>query len=263
MARTSQAGQSVGAELSQALGVPYIVEYRGADALVREALNGAAPLYPELYAKADELALRQATVIVAGSSSLKDELIARGIDATRVLVAPGDEGLGRLLAEFVEAQRQDIKAVVLCASFVTNPTAPTSATSPLKWATSLISKPWYDRALTPELLREKLLGEDAPDNLVEKATETLRALKPEVWSSRVQLVLSGDARQELLACEKPILYLQPTEDKFVSRTALEEIRRIKPSVKAATIKGPHALLQRNPREALEAIRSFLDDLPGS
>lgn len=178
-------------------------------------------------------------------------------------VVVAESSAGPLALKFVEAQRLDIKAVVLCASFVTNPTAPASASNPLKWATSLISKPWYDRALTPELVREKLLGEDAPDNLVEKATETLRALKPEVWSSRVQLVLGADARQELLACEKPILYLQPTEDRFVSSTALQEIRRIKPSVIAATIKGPHALLQRNPREALEAIRSFLDNLPSS
>ena len=100
------AGQSVGAELSQLLGLPYIVEYRGADALVREALNGAAPFYPELYAKAEELALRQATVIVADASSLKDELISRGIDAARVLVTPGDEGFGPRLAAFVDAQRQ-------------------------------------------------------------------------------------------------------------------------------------------------------------
>jgi ubiquinone/menaquinone biosynthesis C-methylase UbiE len=100
------AGQSVGAELSQLLGLPYIAEYRGADALVREVVNGSAPFYPELYAQAEELALRQATVIVAGSSSLKDELICRGIDEARVLVAPGDAGLGSLLAGFVEAQSQ-------------------------------------------------------------------------------------------------------------------------------------------------------------
>ena len=182
-------------------------------------------------------------------------------DHPYVVVAESSAGPHAL--KFVEAQRQGIRAVVLCASFVTNPTAPASARSPLKWATSLLSKPWYDKVLTAELVRQNLLGEDAPDNLVEKTTETLRALKPEVWSSRVQSILSADARQELLACEKPILYLQPTEDKFVLSTALEEIRRLKPSVKTATIKGPHALLQRNPREALEAIRSFLDSLPGS
>jgi pimeloyl-ACP methyl ester carboxylesterase len=178
-------------------------------------------------------------------------------------VVVAESSAGPLALKFVKEQHQDIRAVVLCASFVTNPTARASASGPLKWATSLLSKPWYDRALTPELVRENLLGEDAPANLVERTTETLRALKPEVWSSRVQSVLGADARQELLACEKPILYLQPTEDKFVSPTALEEIRRLKPSVKATVLKGPHALLQRNPREAVEAIRSFLDNLPGN
>ena len=98
------AGQSVGAELSQLLGIPYIVEYRGAEAFVREALNGAAPFYPELYGKSEELALRQATVIVVAASSLKGELVARGIDGARVLVVDGDAGLGSRLAEFVDAQ---------------------------------------------------------------------------------------------------------------------------------------------------------------
>ena len=177
-------------------------------------------------------------------------------------VVVAESSAGPLALKFVEAQREGIRAVVLCASFVTSPIASRSPGNPLKWATSLLSKPWYERALTPELIRENLLGQDAPANLVDKTTETLRAIKPEVWSSRVQSVLAADAKQELLACEKPILYLQPTEDKFVSSTALEEIRRLKPSVKAVTVKGPHALLQRNPREALEAIRSFLDSLPG-
>jgi ubiquinone/menaquinone biosynthesis C-methylase UbiE len=101
------AAQSVGAELSQLLGIPYVFEYRGAGAVVHEALKGAAPFYPELYSEAEELALRQATVIVAvGSSTLKDELIARGIDASRVLVAPDDTAaIGSQLQNFAAAQR--------------------------------------------------------------------------------------------------------------------------------------------------------------
>ena len=100
------AGQSVGAELSQVLGIPYIVEYRGANAPVREALNGAAPFYPELYAEAEELALRQATVVVAVSPDLERELIARGIDASRILVSPPDGRLAASLTAFVVAQSQ-------------------------------------------------------------------------------------------------------------------------------------------------------------
>jgi ubiquinone/menaquinone biosynthesis C-methylase UbiE len=98
------AGQSAGAELSQVLGIPYIVEYPGPDVVLREALDGMAPFYPELYAKAGELALRQATIIVAGSWSLKEHLTGRGVDAARVLVVPGEAGLGVQLRTFVEGQ---------------------------------------------------------------------------------------------------------------------------------------------------------------
>ena len=97
------AGQSAGAELSQVLGIPYIVEYPGPDALVREALGGAPPFYPELYAQAEELALRQATVIVVASPGLKQELASRGIDAARVLVVSGEDGVGVQLRRFLDA----------------------------------------------------------------------------------------------------------------------------------------------------------------
>src|SRR5581483_1420636 len=82
------AGQSAGAETSQALMIPYIVEYPGADALLRGALGEQAPRYPELYAGAQELALRQATIVVVETSLIRDELIGRGVDAARVVVAP-------------------------------------------------------------------------------------------------------------------------------------------------------------------------------
>ena len=114
---------------------------------------------------------------------------------------------------------------------------------------------------TAEVIRRHLLGEDAPEPLVERALDALASLNPQVRAARVQMVLQANARQELMACEKPILYLQAAEDKFVSPAALEEIKRLKPSVKAAVVKGPHGLLQRNPREAIAAISSFLAELP--
>jgi ubiquinone/menaquinone biosynthesis C-methylase UbiE len=100
------AGQSVGAELSQALGIPYIVEYPGSESLLRDALNGSTPFYPELYAKAEELALRQATVVVVSSAGLREELASRGIDASRVLVVSEEAGLGAQLQTFVGVQAE-------------------------------------------------------------------------------------------------------------------------------------------------------------
>ncbi len=174
-------------------------------------------------------------------------------DHPYVLVA--ESAAGPLALKFVEAQRQDIRAVVLCASFVSKPTPPARS-----WIPPLLTKPWLAQAPTAQAVRKYLLGEDAPDPLVERATDALRSLKPEVWAARAQMVFLADARQALRSCEKPILYLQATEDQFVGGAALEEIKLLKPSVKTAAVKGPHGLLQRSPREAIAAIGTFLASL---
>jgi ubiquinone/menaquinone biosynthesis C-methylase UbiE len=106
------AGGSVGAALSQLLGIPYIVEYQGSQALLHEALGRSAPLYPEICAQAEELALRQASVILAGTSSLKEELVTRGIDASRVMVETGDAGMGARLTAFAGALSARISKAV-------------------------------------------------------------------------------------------------------------------------------------------------------
>ena len=80
------------------------MEYPGSDAIIRDALNGATPVYAELYAKTEELALRQATIVVVQSADLKEELIPRGIDANRVLVSATGSDIGAKLSAFATAQ---------------------------------------------------------------------------------------------------------------------------------------------------------------
>ena len=107
------AGQSAGAEMSQALAIPYIVEYAGADALLREALAGAPPFYPELYEQVDELALRQATIVIVESSAVRDAVVARGIDASRVLVVPVANEIVPSITTRLEALRQRSSRAVI------------------------------------------------------------------------------------------------------------------------------------------------------
>jgi ubiquinone/menaquinone biosynthesis C-methylase UbiE len=102
------AGQAIGAEISQELGIPYLVEYRGAGAPVREALGAAVPFYPELYQQAEELALRQATMVVVATAALKDELISRGIDASRVVVLASPAALTGALFAIADANRSRV-----------------------------------------------------------------------------------------------------------------------------------------------------------
>ena len=175
----------------------------------------------------------------------------------REVVVVAESFAGPLALRLAHVQRPNIRAIVLCASFVSNPVAP----SPLRWATSFLTRHWLDCEPTRALVRSNLLGDAAPDAMVDRAVTAMRSVRHEVYQHRVQLIREADARKDLETCQRPILYLQAEEDAFLGRQAMEEICRIKPSVKCVTVRGPHLLLQRNPEGAIEAIRDFLNELP--
>jgi glycosyltransferase involved in cell wall biosynthesis/ubiquinone/menaquinone biosynthesis C-methylase UbiE len=81
-------GNFAGARLSQDLGVPYIVEYNGSELSMRRSFQGDRYLYEDFFLKAEEAAFKQATLITVVSSVVKDELVSRGVDASRILVNP-------------------------------------------------------------------------------------------------------------------------------------------------------------------------------
>ena len=86
----------VGAELSRELGLPLVVEYNGSEVWV--ARNWGRPLRCEAFAAgAEEAMLAQASLVVAVSEVLGDELRARGLPRERIFVHPNcvDPGMFR------------------------------------------------------------------------------------------------------------------------------------------------------------------------
>ncbi len=98
----ASAAQYAGAELSQLLQIPYIVEFDGADAVIRDAVKGAAPAYDDVYRQTCDVVLRQATVVVVRTRELAAELAAQGVDAARIVVVDG-EGLAAGIVSAVDA----------------------------------------------------------------------------------------------------------------------------------------------------------------
>src|SRR5207248_8519888 len=81
-------GNYCGAQLSRELGIPYIVEYNGSEIEMNRSFSGRSFRYENVYLKAEEAAFRQATVISVVSDPLKDDLVARGIDGSKIIVNP-------------------------------------------------------------------------------------------------------------------------------------------------------------------------------
>lgn len=86
-------GNSAGAMLSQALDVPYIVEYNGSEISMRRSFDTAGYIHEDVYERAEMLAFEQATVINVISAEVKAALVARGLPEAKILVNPNGADL--------------------------------------------------------------------------------------------------------------------------------------------------------------------------
>lgn len=80
-------GNYTGVVLARALGVPLVLEYNGSE--VWAARNWGRPLrYERLSQLAEDVCLRHAQLVVTVSDVLRDELVARGVPASRIVSHP-------------------------------------------------------------------------------------------------------------------------------------------------------------------------------
>jgi len=81
-------GNFCGAALSRELGIPYIVEYNGSEISMTRSFGGVDLTHEAVFVQAEDVAFKQATMITVVSQILKDSLVARGVDAAKILVNP-------------------------------------------------------------------------------------------------------------------------------------------------------------------------------
>jgi pimeloyl-[acyl-carrier protein] methyl ester esterase len=152
-------------------------------------------------------------------------------------------------------QPKNLLGVVLCVGFATSPLRGAK-----RWIASALA-PLVMRVQLPEsAIREWLLGLDAPSDLVDTAREVIASVKPAVLSARLRAVLSCDVREDLRKIDLPMLYLQARQDRLLGPRSLEEIRTIRPEVRAVVLDGPHFLLQREPLQVSKIVAEFLATL---
>src|SRR3954468_23223134 len=113
---------------------------------------------------------------------------------------------GPLAIEFAASEPSNLKGLILCATFASNPTfLPRRSGLLVRWPAFTVRFPNF-------IVRQYLLGKDAPDSLVEDFHDVLRSVSPEVLACRVRSVLKVDVRTALTECRVPILFLAPTQD---------------------------------------------------
>jgi pimeloyl-ACP methyl ester carboxylesterase len=170
----------------------------------------------------------------------------------------GESFSGPLSIKVAELSPPNLHAVILCASFVSNPVPPS-----LTWAASLPSPllSLVGRLGVPDtLVRFFAAGLDSPQDLLDLFRSVRRKVWTEVLVERIRAVQEVDAREALKNCSFPILYLRAKQDRLISSKCIDEVRDIKPIVTVVEIDSPHFVLQRKPQEAAAAIAHFLNTL---
>ncbi len=81
-------GNFCGAALSHELRIPYLVEYNGSEISMTRSFGGVPLTHEDLFVAAEDFAFKQATMISVVSQVIKDSLVARGVDAGKILVNP-------------------------------------------------------------------------------------------------------------------------------------------------------------------------------
>jgi len=157
-----------------------------------------------------------------------------------------------LALKYAATNPANLKGVVLCAGF---------ATSPVRgWRRflGLLLAPLVFRVPMPSLAAKRwLVGPDAPPSLLTAVRAAISSMQPKVLAARLRAVLACDVRADADRIAVPILYIRAKQDRLVNASCLEELRRIKPQMAVVALEGPHLLLQREPRSAVDAIVRFI------
>jgi len=196
--------------------------------------------------------------------------------ATRVIAYPADQvhsydGLFRAIEEELQGEQAmilvaesfsgplalrlavahpTIRAVVLCASFVSSPVS--------RWPRPFVQPFLFRLPMPAFVMRRFLLGPSAPDALVQEVRNAIRSVRPQVLAHRVREVLALDASAALERCPVPILYLRAVHDALVGPASFETIGAIRPDVTVSPVDGPHLLLQARPAAAWAVIMQSLE-----
>lgn len=213
-----------------------------------------------------------------GTGVLFDEFVAAlpGTIATQVISYPGDtaltyrellgyvrerlpagpfavlgESFSGPLALALGAEDARVAAVILCASFVSNPLR----CVPRHLARFLFPL-WF--RLFPAFVRSKaLLGGYSSAPLNDALARAHRRVSAPVLAARAREILRVSATDDLRRCAAPILYLMGDGDGVVRRHNAAAIKALRPSVRVVSIPAPHLVLQAAPTLAAAAVVEFL------
>lgn len=165
---------------------------------------------------------------------------------------------GPMALKFAAEQRENIDAIVLCSAFFSKIAPPSRS-----WTSFFTKEKWFENATPGSAVKQLVTGGVCEPALLSAIKSAINSVRPEVLSHRIRLMFETDVTAALKEVTAPILCLAGSQDKLGSAQAMEMLFKIKPNTACVTLDTSHLVLQTKPREAIEAIQKFLQQLPPS
>lgn len=162
---------------------------------------------------------------------------------------------GPLALKVAALRPPGLAAVVLCATFVTNP-------MPFPARVGVLARPWLFRLFPAFVGAKAVLGGYATPELRALFGRVRPRLCPSVLALRAREILRVDAREELGRCPVPVLYLRGRSDRVVGRRCAREVVAANTAVVAREVEAGHLVLQTAPRQCAAVLGEFLGALAG-
>ncbi len=156
---------------------------------------------------------------------------------------------GPLALRIAATQPPGLKGVILCASFISNPTRfPKSCRR--------LIQPFVFGRWPAWLGARALVAGYSEPSIFELVQRAHKLVTPAVLAARARAILAVDAADALAACRLPILYIAGSHDRLVPKRNQARIQRINPGVEFVTLPAPHMVLQNVPEAAAKAVAQF-------
>ena len=149
----------------------------------------------------------------------------------------------------------NLKAVILVASFASNPLHPAP-----QWLSLLAASLLFRLPVSRTVIRAVLLDFSSPPDLVGRVASTIRSVPPQVLSHRLREITRIDMCERLKSISIPILYLAGSRDRLIGQRGVKRMKDQTARLTVSVLDGPHFLLQRNPEAAVREILRFLECL---
>lgn len=165
-------------------------------------------------------------------------------------VVLGESFSGPVAVRLAAEAPRNLRGLILCASFLTCPSAWLRALRPL----APIATP---KLLPGFITHRALLGRFSTPALRAAQARALSHVASRTLTARLRAMADIDVRADLRELDIPALYLRGTRDRIVGARFGDEFMATARRGRLIDVEAPHFLLQARPREAAAAILDFL------